>query len=179
MSDSDRLNYKNPTKIIHAEIDPSATWGADTKIWHFSVILQDVRIGERCNIGSRCEIGRGTKIGDDSRIGSGTFLPPNSYIGHHVFIGPNVVCCDDDTPRVPSPGDPPYHAQPPIIEDYAVVGAGAVLLPGVRIHRGARVAAGAIVTKDVVAHGMVRNPHPARPRTMPKAWEDARALREA
>lgn len=171
-------NYKNPphSRIITNFIDGSATWGDGTMIWHFAVILQQVRIGKNCMIGSRTEIGRGTTVGDYSRIGSGVFIPPNATIGHHVFIGPNVTFTDDKTPKVPDVGDPPYHAQPPIIEDFASIGAGAVILPGVRIGRGARVAAGATVTKDVVANGMVRNQDRARPRTMPEAWEDARAL---
>lgn len=36
-----------------------------------------------------------------------------------------------------------------IIEDYAFIGTGAIILPGVRIGRAACVAAGAVVTKDV------------------------------
>lgn len=164
------MNYKNPTRVITAHIEPSATWGAETRIWHFAVILQEVRIGDHCSIGALTEIGRGTVIGDHSRIGSQVFLPPNSQIGHHVFVGPGVKCTDDRHPKVPEPGDPPYDARPPIIDDYAVIGAGAVLLPGVHIGRGARVAAGSIVTKDVPPRAMVRG-LPARFRTAPVEWE--------
>ena len=169
------MNYKRPAHkvLIENMIDGSATWGDGTVIWHYAVILQQVRIGDRCMIGSRCEIGRGSTIGHDTRIGSGTFLPPNSRVGERVFIGPNVTFTDDRTPRVPKPGDAPYFAQPPIVEDDAAIGAGAVILPGVRIGKGARVAAGAIVTEDVVDGGMVRG-LPARPRTMPREWEHAR-----
>ena len=74
-------------------------------------------------------------------------------IGERVFIGPRVVMTDDKWPRA---GNAAYEAQPPVIEDDAVVGAGAVLLPGVRIGRRAMVGAGAIVTKDVPAFAVVR-----------------------
>lgn len=172
MTTPERLNYKKTMgwAIIPTDIDPTATWGEGSKIWAFSIVMAEVRIGRDCNIGGRCEIGRGTKIGDRSRIGSGTFLPPNTVVGENVFIGPNVTCCDDRLPRVPMAGDPPYTAEPPVIEDFAVIGAGAVLLPGVRIGRGARVAAGAIVTKDVPENAMVRG-LPARFRTMPDEWQ--------
>jgi UDP-2-acetamido-3-amino-2,3-dideoxy-glucuronate N-acetyltransferase len=166
------FNYKRPagSLAIVAEIDASATLPDSSTVWHYSVVLQQVRIGEHVNIGSRCEIGRASTIGDYSRIGSGVFLPPNSTIGARVFVGPNVTFTDDKLPRVPRPGDAPYFAQPPIVDDDAVIGAGAVILPGVRIGKGARVAAGAIVTKDVPDNGMVRS-QPARPRTMPVAWQ--------
>lgn len=165
------VNSKCPThsRVIENRIEGSATWGEGTIIWHYAVILQEVRIGDHCNIGSLTEIGRGTTIGDNSRIGSMCFLPPDTRIGKNVFVGPRVVMCDDMHPRVPLAGDPPYHAQPPVIDDYAVIGAGAVILPGVHIGEGARVAAGAIVTKDVPAGAMVRG-QPARFRTAPEEW---------
>lgn len=158
------------SKMIRAFIDQSARMGEGAIVWHFSVVLADVVIGDRVSIGSRCEIGRGSAIGDGTRIGSGTFLPPNSEIGKNVFIGPNVTFTDDRHPRIHEEGDAPYHPEPPRVEEGAAIGAGAVILPGVRIGKHARVAAGAIVTKDVIEYGMVRG-QAAKPRTMPRQWE--------
>lgn len=162
-------NFKTPHKIITAFIDPSATYQAGTVIWHYSVVLAKVRIGADCSIGSGCEIGRGTIIGDRTRIGAHVFLPPNSTIGSDVFVGPGVTCTDDKHPRA---GNADYIAEPPIIEDGACIGAGAILLPGVRIGANARVAAGAIVTKDVIADSHVLG-FPARERAMPVQWQPA------
>ena len=152
-------------------IDASAIIGDDTKVWWYARVLQGCRIGRGVSIGSGAEIGRGSVIGDDTRISAGVFLPPNSIVGARVFIGPNTTFTDDKHPRVLKPGDPPYHAQPPVIEDDAAIGAGAVICPGVTIHARARVAAGAIVAKDVVADGMVKMQSAAKPRTMPRQWE--------
>jgi acetyltransferase-like isoleucine patch superfamily enzyme len=146
-------------------IDPSAVIGKGTRVWHFAVILADVTIGENCSIGSCCEIGHGSVIGSGSRIGHGVFLPPKSIIGENVFIGPSVTFTDDKTPRV---NNPYYHAQPPVIEHGANIGAGAVILPGVRIGAGAMIGAGAIVTKDVLPLRMVRS-EPARERLLSSA----------
>ena len=167
------VNYKRPAGhlIIVAEIDATATWGEGTVIWHYSIILQEVRIGNHCSIGSRCEIGRGSRIGDYSRIGSGTFLPPNSVIGEYVFIGPNCTFTDDKTPRVPRANSAPYTPMPPVVEDGAAIGAGCVILPGMRIGRGARVAAGTVVTRDVEPGTMVCG-EPGRVRDMPPAWAE-------
>lgn len=138
---------------VERRIHPSAVVPASTlaACWDYCRILADVVMGEHCSVGGGTEIGRGSTVGDHSRIGANVFLPSNSRIGQYVFIGPNVTCTDDRYPRVPVPGDPPYDARPPIIEDGASVGAGAVILPGIRIGPGAKVAAGAIVTKDVAA----------------------------
>ena len=127
-------------------IDQTAVLGAGTTCWHYCVVLADVVIGENCSIGSHAEIGHGTRIGNNTRIGKGVFLPPNSIVGNNVFIAPGVFCADD---KHPCSGNLSYVAQPPIIEDHAVIGMCAVLLPGVRIGKLAFIGAGSVVTKDV------------------------------
>ena len=47
------------------------------------------------------------------------------------------------------------------IEDDAWIGAGAIILPGVTIHKGAIVGAGSVVTKDVPPYSIVAG-NPAR-----------------
>ena len=147
---------------IECYIDPSVRIGMGTVVWHYARVLANVDLGLFVSIGGGSEIGVGSTIGAHSRVGANTFLPPRSVVGHNVFIGPGVTCTDDKTPFAHKPDDPPYTPQPPIIEDYASIGAGAILLPGVRVGHHARVAAGAIVTKDVPPHGTVRG-EPARP----------------
>jgi acetyltransferase-like isoleucine patch superfamily enzyme len=139
-------------------IDPTAKIGPGTKVWHFATILADVVIGRDCNIGSHTEIGRGCVIGDRVRISSGVFLPPHSKIGNDVFIGPGAIFTDDKFPRA---GNKDYRAEPPIVEDGASVGAGAVILPGIVVRSRALVGAGAVVTHEVVASSVVRG-EPAR-----------------
>jgi len=146
---------------VENEVHASAKIGEDTMIWWFARVLQNVVIGKCCSIGGGTEIGRGSTIGDYSRVGANCFLPSNSQIGQYVFIGPGVVCTDDRYPRVPAPGDPAYDARPPVIENGASVGAGAVILPGIKIGAGARVAAGSVVTHDVPAGAVVKG-SPAR-----------------
>jgi acetyltransferase-like isoleucine patch superfamily enzyme len=165
------LNFKTFTKVIEAFIDPTAILGPNTIVWHYARVLANCTIGSDCNIGGGAEIGRGTTIGDRTRISSGVFLPSNTVIGSDVFIGPNVTCTDDKYPRTLKPGES-YTALPPTIEDHASIGAGAILLPGVRIGRGARVAAGAIVTRDVQAGDAVIG-MPARTFTLSKETPEA------
>lgn len=134
-------------------IAETARIGEGTTIWHWAVILDDVVIGKNCSIGSNTEIGRGSVIGDNTRIGYGCFLPPRSIVGSNVFISPSVICCDDKFPRV---GNDHYFAQPPVIEDFAAIGAGSVILPGVRIGYRAMIGAGSVITKDVEQMTIIR-----------------------
>ncbi len=140
-------------------IDSTAVIGEGTTVWHFSVILANVIVGKHCNIGSRVEIGRGSVIGSRVRISSGVFLPSNSVIENEVFIAPNCTFTDDRHPRAGNTQT--YIAEPPYIEHGASVGAGSVILPGVRIGTGAMIGAGSVVTRDVPAHEHVRG-EPAR-----------------
>ena len=121
-------------------------------MWQFASVLAACVLGNNVSIGAGAEIGRGTRIGDNSRIGSGVFLPSNSIVGHDCFIGPRVCATDDRYPRV---NNSEYKAQPPVIEDYASVGAGCTILPGVRIGKKAMIGAGSVVTRDVPAGGKV------------------------
>jgi acetyltransferase-like isoleucine patch superfamily enzyme len=58
--------------------------------------------------------------------------------------------------KYPAVNNRQYDAQPSIIEDEVSIDAGAIVLPGVRIGTGAMIAAGAVVTRDVGAGGLVK-----------------------
>lgn len=136
-------------------IDRTAVVGQRTKVWWYARVLQQVILGDDVSIGGGTEVGRGSFIGSRSRIGANCFLPPDTRIGERVFVGPNVTMTDDKHPKVPGPLDPPYAARPPVIGNDAVIGAGVILLPGVRIGERSFIAAGAVVTRDVPADARV------------------------
>lgn len=149
--------------IVHqpATIDPSVMVGENCTIWQYATICAEVRLGEGVVVGSHAWIGRGARIGNFTRIQHGAFIPNQTHVGQGVFIGPNVTLTDDKYPKVGRRAvdretlvwregrDGFYHAEPPILEDDCSIGAGAVILPGVRIGRGAMVGAGAVVCDDV------------------------------
>ena len=149
----------HPTATVHR----TARLGSGTHVWACANVMAGVRSGRGCSIGACAEVGRETVLGDHVRIGHGAFLPPRSRVGHRVFLAPGVICCDDRRPRV---NNQTYRAEPPVIEDDAAIGAGCILLPGVRIGAGALVGAGAVVTKDVPPGAVVAG-NPARPLPQP------------
>jgi maltose O-acetyltransferase len=76
-----------------------------------------------------------------------------------IEIGSHV-CINDDVRLISGThdiGDPHWGqvARPIYIGDYAWVATGAVILPGVRIGRGAVVGAGSVVSKDVPDYAVV------------------------
>lgn len=125
-----------------AELHPSVD------VWQFSTIREGVTIGAGSVVGSGVYVGHGTVIGARVRIQDKVHLTNHMVIEDNVFIGPSVVTMCD---RYPWSGNADYKSEGPIIQQYASIGAGAVLLPGVTIGKGAMVGAGAVVTKDVQA----------------------------
>ena len=79
-------------------------------------------------------------------------------IGNRVMIahGSQIVSAGH---RVPGAGESMRFSgldvAPIVIEDDAWIGGGAIVLPGVTIGRGAVIAAGAVVTKDVERYSIV------------------------
>ena len=130
-----------------ATIGRDVVMGPDCTVWHGATIGNDVVLGEGVVVGSNAWIGRGTRIGNFTRIQHGAFIPNNTLIGRSVFLGPNCTLTDDKYPKAGHL----YKPEPPILEDDCSIGAGAVILPGVRIGRGAMIGAGSVVTQDVVA----------------------------
>jgi len=122
--------------------------GIDTVIHEPDLVnIYGAIIGERCRIGAFVEIGPSV-IGDDCNIQAKVFIPSNILIRDHVFIGPGVIFCNDKYP--PSNGIWQLDMAT-VVEDGASIGAGAIILPAVKIGAKARIAAGAIITKDVGA----------------------------
>lgn len=127
-------------------------------VWSFAVICEGVTVGDDCVIGSRVFVGKGCKIGNGVRIQDGAHLTPGMIVEDDVFIGPMVVTMNDKYPKVRNPN---YEARPPHLSEGCSIGAGAVLLPGIRVGKYASIGAGAVVTKDV-PDGMIVVGNPAK-----------------
>jgi acetyltransferase-like isoleucine patch superfamily enzyme len=119
------------------------------------------------------------EVGDESVLVGVSFMCADHIrVGRRVVLSHQVVVADSDFhPHDPderrrdaianAPGGDPadrprVETAPVTIEDDAWVGIGAIVLKGVRIGAGARVAAGAVVTRDVPA-GARAEGNPARP----------------
>jgi maltose O-acetyltransferase len=91
----------------------------------------------------------GARIGDRTVINRGCTLDLRGplHIGDDVSISPEVaIITNQHAWREPGFA---LQTKPVFIDDHAWIGLRATILPGVRIGRGAVVAAGAVVTRDV------------------------------
>ena len=120
-------------------------------IIHDQVNLYKCKIGRNCKIDAFVYIEEGVEIGDECKIRPFVFIPAGIKIGNRVFVGPGVIFTNDKYPKVKGE----WELKTTIVEDDASIGAGAVILPGVRIGKGAIIGAGAVVTKDVKPNTIV------------------------
>ncbi len=124
-------------------------------IRRFFYRLAGVRIGKGTSIhmGTRFYDPRNIRIGEDSIIGEDAVLDGREklIIGNHVDLASEVMIYNSEH-NVDSKHFAAVESvvqAPVIVEDYVFIGPRAILLPGVTIKKGAIVAAGAVVTKDV------------------------------
>lgn len=134
--------------------------GDNTLIGDAASIRETARIGNGCVVGRSVTVDRDVEIGDDTKINFATSLAAKARIGRGVFIAQHVITTNDNA--LGREGWREEIAAGPTIEDEAVIGANATLLPGVKIARGATVGAGSVVTKDVEP-GVTVVGVPARP----------------
>jgi len=144
--------------IHHLALCESTRIGSGTRVWAFAHILPGAVVGADCNVCDHVFIENDVVIGDRVTIKSGVQLWDGVRIADDVFVGPNATFSNDRYPRSKQ-----YQAK--VEETYiargASIGAGAVILPGLRIGSKAMVGAGAVVTRDVPAKAIVSG-NPAR-----------------
>jgi bifunctional UDP-N-acetylglucosamine pyrophosphorylase/glucosamine-1-phosphate N-acetyltransferase len=157
-------------------VDPSTTFieedvtiGQDTVIEPFTVIRRGVVIGQNCEVGPFAQLRSGTVLEDGaeignfvevkkSRVGAHSKAKHLSYLGDatlgaRVNIGAGTITANYDGQR----------KHQTILEDAVHTGSNTVLVAPVRLGKGARTGAGAVVVRGEVPPGSVVVGVPARP----------------
>jgi acetyltransferase-like isoleucine patch superfamily enzyme/dTDP-4-dehydrorhamnose 3,5-epimerase-like enzyme len=149
-----------PNVFVHpsAIIDTGASIGPGSRIWAFAHILPGAVIGDDCNVCDGVFIENDVIIGKRVTIKCGVQLWDGIRIEDDVFIGPNATFTNDVFPR--SKQRPAAFART-TVKSGASIGANATILPGISIGEGAMVGAGAVVTRSVPPHAIVKG-NPAR-----------------
>ena len=126
--------------------------GKDTNVWQYSVILENAEIGSNCNICSSVFIENNVKVGNNVTVKNGSNLYDGLIIEDDVFIGPNVVFTNDKYPRSKNYKK---NNKDTLVERGSSIGAGSVVLTGVKIGEYSMIGAGSIVTRDVKPYTIV------------------------
>jgi len=142
------------TTIVREFENMLMAWSGHVPSHHFRRFiyrLGGMKIGKGSTIHTDAKFynAKNIKIGKDTIIGEGAVLDGRDklIIGDHVDIASEVMIynCEHDV------NDENFSPSCGIveIEDYVFIGPRAIILPGLKIGKGAVVGAGAVVTKDV------------------------------
>lgn len=131
--------------------------------WLYNIALKSCGIQFRIGVFSRIQQPQAVKIGDYVRFNDNAWIAANDNngqisIGNNTIIGPRVILHTGNhifkDKKIPI-WKQGYKFEPIIIKDDVWLGSNVTVLQGVTIHKGAVVAAGSIVTKDVDRYTVV------------------------
>ena len=141
--------YAHPTAIV----DQPCEIGEGTKIWHFSHVLKNSKIGRDCKIGQNVVIGPDAVIGNGCKVQNNVSVYHGVTLEDHVFCGPSTVFTNVFNPR--SEIVRMNEVRPTLVRRGATIGANATIICGSTIGEYAFIGAGAVVTKDVQPYALV------------------------
>ncbi|RYD56684.1 MAG: N-acetyltransferase [Sphingobacteriales bacterium] len=134
-------------------IDSPCEIGEGTRIWHFSHIMANCKIGERCNIGQNVVISPDVVLGNNVKIQNNVSVYTGVTCDDDVFLGPSCVFTNVTNPRSGVNRRGQYDKTH--VGKGATIGANATIVCGHNIGAYAFIGAGAVVTKDVPAYALV------------------------
>lgn len=142
-----------------AVIDDGCEIGAGTKIWHFSHIMPNCKIGEGCNVGQNVVVSPQVVLGKNVKVQNNVSIYTGVVCEDDVFLGPSMVFTNVINPRSAINRKNEYAKT--IVKKGASIGANATIVCGHDIGRYAFIGAGAVVTKSVPDYALVIG-NPAR-----------------
>ena len=136
-----------------ALVDPPATIGDGTKVWHFAHVMAGARVGGGCSLGQNVFVGAKGVIGDRCKIQNNVSIYDEVILGDDVFVGPSAVFTNVINPRAFVVRKDEYKRT--LVERGASIGANATVVCGTTLGAYCFVAAGAVVARDVAPYALV------------------------
>ena len=136
-----------------AVIDADCEIGSGTKIWHFSHIMSNCKIGENCNLGQNVVVSPNVILGKNVKVQNNVSIYSGVICEDDVFLGPSMVFTNVINPRSAIIRRGEY--QQTIVKKGASIGANATIVCGNSIGEFAFIGAGAVVTKEVPPYALV------------------------
>jgi UDP-2-acetamido-3-amino-2,3-dideoxy-glucuronate N-acetyltransferase len=136
-----------------AVIDDGCEIGEGTKIWHFSHIMPNCIIGEKCNIGQNVVVSSGVSLGKNVKVQNNVSIYTGVLCEDDVFLGPSMVFTNVINPRSAIIRKDEY--QQTLVKKGASIGANATIICGNTIGKYALIGAGTVVTKEVPDYALV------------------------
>ena len=141
--------FKHETAII----DKGCTIGENSKIWHFSHIMSNCVLGEKCNIGQNVVVSPEVILGKNVKVQNNVSIYTGVICEDDVFLGPSMVFTNVTNPRSGVNRRGQYEKT--IVKKGATIGANSTIVCGHNIGEYAFIGAGAVVTKEVLPYALV------------------------
>ncbi|MEJ7587427.1 MAG: acyltransferase [Ferruginibacter sp.] len=136
-----------------AYVDDGCEIGTGTRIWHFSHIMQDCKIGDHCTIGQNVVVSSKVILGNNVKVQNNVSLYEGVICEDDVFLGPSMVFTNVINPR--SGISRKHEYKQTLVQKGASIGANATIICGNKIGSYAFIGAGAVVTKDVADYALI------------------------
>ena len=136
-----------------AVIDKGCQIGEGTKIWHFSHIMPNCKIGENCNLGQNVVVSPEVVLGKNVKVQNNVSIYTGVVCEDDVFLGPSMVFTNVINPRSAIVRKEEFLKT--IVKKGASIGANATIVCGNNIGEYAFIGAGAVITKEIPAHALV------------------------
>jgi len=128
-------------------VDSNVNIGDNTKIWHFSHILEGTTIGENCSFGQNCVVGPNVQIGSGVKVQNNISIYEGVKVEDDVFLGPSMVFTNIINPRSFIVRREEFKIT--LLKKGCSIGANTTVICGNTIGRYALVGAGSVINKDV------------------------------
>lgn len=136
-----------------AVIDEGCEIGEAVKIWHFTHIMPNSKIGSGCSIGQNVVVSPDVVLGKNVKVQNNVSIYTGVICDDDVFLGPSMVFTNVINPRSAVNRRDEYIKTR--VGRGASIGANATIVCGNDIGEFAFVGAGAVVTKPVPAYALV------------------------
>lgn len=141
--------------LIHptAIVDDGATIGPDSRVWHWTHICSQARIGSGCSFGQNVFVGNDVVIGNNCKVQNNVSIYDAVTLEDDVFCGPSMVFTNVHNPRAAVQRKSEYRRT--TVQKGATLGANCTIVCGVTVGQYAFVGAGAVVTHDVRPYALM------------------------
>ena len=149
-----KKNYHEKVFIHESSyIDDNVTIGTGTKIWHFSHVLNDCKIGENCSFGQNVVVGPKVNVGNHVKIQNNVSVYEGVTLEDGVFCGPSCVFTNVNNPRSKIVRKNEFRKT--LVQKGVTLGANCTIVCGVTLGKFSFIGAGAVISTDISDYALM------------------------
>lgn len=136
-----------------AVVDEGAHLGEGTRVWHFCHVCPQAVIGQGCSLGQNVFVANNVTLGNNVKVQNNVSIYEGVTCEDDVFLGPSMVFTNVKNPRSEIVRRGQY--LPTRVCRGASIGANATVVCGTVLGQYCFVAAGAVITRDVLPYALM------------------------